>query len=364
MAKARRKMRRSLMKKMRKGALTPGERRDLMELDREVNKANRQAAGVGGAGLAAALALASKTGALKEGKDALGEFLDEREGVREERKGQKAIEREEEREAKERAEDEADLSRRASAAARSEERAADRAEREEEVQLKREEDEFYKDLYKEGRQDMRESRQEVRDERRAKGEANAGFDPYIEAVRNMDGSVAVGPANESQDIRERRQEEMEQRREDRLDRRLERRGGFDPRTGEYVDSAKQIAADEEFDREFDESLPDAEMMEIARLYNEGRREEAERLSAQVLTPEQQQMERFRNRSAVQALRGERSGLPMDESDYRGGFDTSGERPEFSSASLQRSDGPRVENEYGGNTPFLRQMRDRIRKKFR
>lgn len=74
MAKARRKMRRALMKKMRKGALTPGERRDLMELDREVNKANRQAAGVGGAGLAAALAVASKAGA----GDALGDFLDER----------------------------------------------------------------------------------------------------------------------------------------------------------------------------------------------------------------------------------------------------------------------------------------------
>ena len=108
MAKARRKMRRALMKKMRKGALTPGERRDLMELDREVNRANRQAAGIGGAGLAAALALASKTGALKEGKDALGDFLDERAGIREERKGQKAIEKEEKREARERAEDEAD----------------------------------------------------------------------------------------------------------------------------------------------------------------------------------------------------------------------------------------------------------------
>lgn len=96
MAKARRKMRRALMKKMRKGALTPGERRDLMELDREVNRANRQAAGIGGAGLAAALTLASKTGALKEGKDALGDFLDERAGVREERKDrrdQKAIEK-------------------------------------------------------------------------------------------------------------------------------------------------------------------------------------------------------------------------------------------------------------------------------
>ena len=28
----------------------------------------------------------------------------------------------------------------------------------------------------------------------AQRKADAGFDPYIEAVRNMDGSVAVGPA--------------------------------------------------------------------------------------------------------------------------------------------------------------------------
>ena len=71
-------MRRQLMKKMRKGSLTPSERTELRELDREVNLANRQAAGMGGAGLAAALAVASKTGALEKGKDALGEFLDAR----------------------------------------------------------------------------------------------------------------------------------------------------------------------------------------------------------------------------------------------------------------------------------------------
>ena len=381
MAKARRKMRRALMKKMRKGSLSPAEYRELKSLDREVNRANRQAAGIGGAGLAAALALASKTGALKEGKDALGDFLDERAGIREERKGQKAIEKEEKREAKERAEDEADLSRRASAAARSEERDAERelkelrkAQGEYEDMLDDEARAEEKERYAEGRQDMREARQEMREERRAQRKADAGFDPYIEAVRNMDGSVAVGPANEKQDIRERRQEEMEQRREDRLDRRLERRGGFDPRTGEYVDSAKQRAADEEFDREFDESLPDAEVMEIARLYNEGKREEAERLAAQVLTPgvgrarSSGEMVTFPDvdvRMApgrvVEPLRGD---LPSGSSDYRGGFDTSGELPEFSSSSLRRSDGPRVDNAYGGNTPFLRKMRDRIRKKFR
>jgi hypothetical protein len=93
MAKARRKMRRALMKKMRKGALTPGERRDLMELDREVNRANRQAAGMGGAGLAAALAIASKAGA----GDALGDFLDERKKKKADAEAQELKEKEDQR---------------------------------------------------------------------------------------------------------------------------------------------------------------------------------------------------------------------------------------------------------------------------
>lgn len=79
-------MRRQLMRKMRKGSLTPSERTELRELDREVNRANRQAAGVGGAGLATALAIASKTGALGEGMDSLGEFLDNRKKIRTDKK--------------------------------------------------------------------------------------------------------------------------------------------------------------------------------------------------------------------------------------------------------------------------------------
>ena len=75
-------MRRQLMKKMRKGSLTPSERAELRELDREVNRANRQAAGIGGAGLAAALAIASKAGA----GDALGEFLDKRQEKKKKKK--------------------------------------------------------------------------------------------------------------------------------------------------------------------------------------------------------------------------------------------------------------------------------------
>ena len=63
-----------------------------MELDREVNRANRQAAGIGGAGLAAALTLASKTGALerKVRTHSVSSWTT-RAGIREERKGQKAI---------------------------------------------------------------------------------------------------------------------------------------------------------------------------------------------------------------------------------------------------------------------------------
>ena len=75
-------MSRQLMKKMRKGSLTPSERAELRELDREVNRANRQAAGIGGAGLAAALAIASKAGA----GDALGEFLDKRQEKKKKKK--------------------------------------------------------------------------------------------------------------------------------------------------------------------------------------------------------------------------------------------------------------------------------------
>jgi len=418
-------MRRALMKKMKKGSLTPGERRDLMELDREVNRANRQAAGIGGAGLATALAIASKTGALGRGKDALGEFLDERAGIREERKGQKPIEKEEKREAKERAEDEADLSRRASAAARSEE-----AEIQEKEQLENER--LDNKLKKRGGFDPRTGEYVDSDEQKAEDERfEKEFDEFIDkeeaeeelAYRvyelresgmsdrdifeklkkegNLPGSItgdsyagegaddpfaASDPMvmmrrirkNERIDKRDKKKEEKESNRIQKQIDFVNKYGGFNPLTGEYIDSPEQIAADKKFDRDFDEFFSDADALEVARLYNESSpsgRAAAGRLAAQVLTPEQQQVERFRNRSAVQALRGGRESrdrtlpidlLPFDSptSDYTGGFETTGERPEFSSSSLRRSDGPRVDNADGGNTPFLRQMRDRIRKKFR
>ncbi len=56
MAKGRRKLRRSLIRKMRKGYLTPGERSELRDIDREVSELNRKAARNVAAG-AAALAL-------------------------------------------------------------------------------------------------------------------------------------------------------------------------------------------------------------------------------------------------------------------------------------------------------------------
>lgn len=74
MARARRKMRRKLIKQMKKGHLSAAERRELLDLDREVNRLNRQGAAIGAAGLGTALAIANKAGA----GDALGEFLDKR----------------------------------------------------------------------------------------------------------------------------------------------------------------------------------------------------------------------------------------------------------------------------------------------
>jgi|TARA_R100000081_G_C4807675_1_gene168718 hypothetical protein len=92
MARARRKMRRQLMKKMRKGYLTPTERDELKDLDREVNQLNRRAARNIGLGGAAALYMAQQSGAL----DSLGDFLDERKDIREKRRADRATEKAEE----------------------------------------------------------------------------------------------------------------------------------------------------------------------------------------------------------------------------------------------------------------------------
>jgi len=382
-------MRRQLMKKMRKGSLTPSERAELKELDREVNRANRQAAGIGGAGLAAALAIASKTGALGRGKDALGEFLDTRKARKD---GQDIAE----------AKLDMEMMRREDLMDGLPKDSPDPSERDKKKRMKaaeeaallglniEQDDEDFVDeqmdadleKYKEGR---------MNDLEQALG-SNAALASMFgrgEAPPPASSIRPVGPGPKYDEGETRSFDEiMSARRADppeeneRLDRRLERRGGFDPRTGEYVDSAKQRAADEEFDREFDESLPDAEVMEIARLYNEGRREEAERLADQVLTPG---VARARSsgemvtrpdidvwmapgrvvRPLIEDIPlGSQVFRPFPNTDYRGGFPTTGQSRELSSEDLSRKDGPRVENADGGNTPFLRQMRDRIRKKFR
>ena len=92
MAKARRKLRRQLIKKARKGYLTPGEREDLIQLDREVNKANRQAAAVGVPSLAAALAMASRSGALSGMGDSLSGLVDNMKERRKKKEEEKPIE--------------------------------------------------------------------------------------------------------------------------------------------------------------------------------------------------------------------------------------------------------------------------------
>ena len=58
------------------------------------------------------------------------------------------------------------------------------------------------------------------------------------------------------------------------------------------------------------------------------RQRAKELGSQVMTPEEQQMRRFGNRTAVQALKGERSNLLPGDTDYTGGFETTGESSLF------------------------------------
>lgn len=384
MAKARRKMRRALMKKMKKGSLTPGERRDLMELDREVNKANRQAAGATGAGLGAALAIASKTGALDRAGDSLGNFLDSRAEARGQRRAESADIQEEE----ERARDQAELSKRASAAEESERPTAkesnrsnrsNRSDREAEnarlhgFDSVDEMNAFYKDFYAEGEEDMKDAKRELKEQELADME---NYDPYIEAVRDMNGAavkeLAYGPANMDQGVQARRQADLAKRRArkdaekaqrdaeieneeilrdqdpalranrlqneraetsddlvidrdlySRDQRRQMRRSGFNPETGEYLDSAEQIAADEKFEQDFDQEFPDSEVL-------------AAGLAS--IDPALPNLAAYNRR---QAERFRKSGIP-----------------------LAQQAGPRVENEYGGYTPFLASMRQKLRKRFR
>lgn len=347
MAKARRKMRRALMKKMKKGSLTPGERRDLMDLDREVNKANRQAAGAAGAGLGAALAIASKTGALDRAGDSLGAFLDSRAEVRGERRAERADAQEE----KERERDEAELSRRAAAAERS-------AEMEEERELE---------------------------------------DPYLEAVRNVDDSVAVGPANKNQGVQARRQAALAERRarkdaerenEDNLrdldpalranrlqnkgaetsddlvidrdlysrdQRRQMRRSGFNPETGEYLPTSAELERDEQDQREFDESISDAEVMEAGRQLNLELQEDARRHGFDSLDAMNDFYRDFYAEGEKDMAEAERERVAQPQSNVDYNADPRVDRMIRLGGTSQAT---------GGYTPFLASMRQKLRKRFR
>ena len=428
-------MRRQLMKKMRKGSLTPSERAELRELDREVNRANRQAAGIGGAGLAAALAIASKTGALdnlldsrkqkssdsteskkeSEEADVSGEAkTQEKESKRgkSERKEKKELKELRKAAEKEKLENERldkKLKKHGGFDPRTGEYVDSDEQKAEDERFDKEFDEFLdKDLeeskiaeeienLRESGMSDREIFEKLKKEGRLPGSVTGDNyvdlryspDEYNDDVARSDRRTfddpfaASSPMAMMRQIRkneriDKRDKKKEEKKEDRIQKQVDfanKYGGFNPITGEYIDSPEQIAADEKFDREFDEFFSDADAMEAARLYNEGRLEEAERLASQVMNPDESAMRRFRNRGAVGALRGGRAArdrtlpidlLPFDSttSDYTGGFETTGNRREFSSEDLSRRDGPRVNNVKGGYTPFLRSMRDRIRRRIR
>lgn len=404
-------MRRALMKKMKKGSLSPSEYRELKSLDREVNKANRQAAGAAGAGLGAALAIASKTGALDRAGDSLGAFLDSRAEARGERRAERADAQEE----KERARDEAELSKRAAAAERS-------AEREEERELK--------ELRK-----AQEANQEMREEKRARRRAEPApeLDPYLEAVRNMDGSVAVGPANKDQGVQARRQAEMAERRarkdaerenEENLrdldparranrlqnegattsddlvidrdlysrdQRRQMRRSGFNPETGEYLPSSREVEADQEFDRNWNAELDElagTDEQILGRMENERVRRmlEAQDLASQVDRPRSVRsgddvltspsidafideyalrdgardamLSNFDGNEANLDLIRENTERAIEDARRQAAIERNYYEPEVS----PENKGPRFND--GGYTPFLRSMRNKLRKRFR
>lgn len=355
-------MRRHLMKKMKKGYLTPGEREELRELDREVNQLNRRAGRNIGLGAAAALYAANQTGALDSAGDALGRFLDERADIREGRKADKAKQKELEEMRTWQGNYEAEQSAKRKSEEREFMKAESKAEREEEKKMRAAES-AAEDLLKMARKASADEDFFDEDLEADLDKYEASKSPKEPEPEDEPKELAVGRAREPYGVQAKRQAERERRADERLDRRLERRGGYDPRTGEVVDSAKQRAKDEEYDREFDRFYSDEELMDVVRQNIERRKEMARRQASQVLTPEEQESERFYNRSAVQGLRG-RSDIPAWNTDYTGGFELTGNRPEFSSEDLFRKDGPRVEDAEGGYTPFLRSMRDKIRKKFR
>lgn len=338
MAKARRKMRRKLMKKMRKGSLSPTEYDRLMDLDREVNQLNRRAGRNVGLGAAAALYMAQRSGAL----DSLGEFLDERRSERDKKKFQKESQKIGEEVSSQIKED----AQKQVLADAPKDRAPMTISEIEAKEL-------------EGIQDIEQQEEDL----------PLDFDPSVNTLLD---TLASESEMSKKDLRAAGKEVKKERREnERLDKRLERRGGFDPRTGEVVESAKQREKDEQFDREFDRFYSDEELMEEIRKSNEERKERNR--------PEFSAEDLFRTGGPRAEDLGYEVDLPSfrDPVTTRQGMDlatmirlggrgarTAEDMPEFSAEDLFRRSGPRVEDAKGGYTPFLRAMRDRIRRKFR
>tara|TARA_R100001440_G_scaffold60576_1_gene80405 strand:+ start:730 stop:1725 length:996 start_codon:yes stop_codon:yes gene_type:complete len=331
MSKARRKMRRALMKKMKKGSLTPSERRDLMQLDREVNKANRRSAGIGGAGLAAALAIASKTGALEKGKDALGEFLDTRKARKE---GQDIAEAKLDMEMMSREDlmdglpkDSPDPSKRdKKKRMKDAEEAAALG-----LNIEQGEEDFVDEVldadlekYREGR--MNDLEQAI--------QSNA-------ALASMFGRSVAPPSDVQPGMFDAGEgttfDDLPKTRE------LMVRGEAGP-TGDNAGfvEAERVQAAREAMQDFRDSEPT---------------EAEERAARRQRLLDERILERMRDKGNMEMIVG-----PGREQ----GFDDPiglGAMPAGSGIPF-RMDGPRVSNEHGGNTPFLMQMRDRIRKKFR
>ena len=282
MSRARRKMRRKLMKQMRKGSLSAAERRELLELDREVNRATRHGAAIGAAGLGTALAIANKAGA----GDALSDFLDERKEKRTEKKKAKFQDKSQ--------------------------KAGDKIS-----------DQVKEDAKKELMDSLPKDRSGV-------------------SIRDME--IA-----EMQDIKEDEENFEDKDMNDTLIQyQMEKAkatsipdGPVGPdRSNEGFQEAQRVQAAREAMHEFRDSEPT----------------EAEETAArrQRLLDERMMQDDMGNMEMIVG--------PGREQ----GFDDPiglGAMPAGSGIPF-RMDGPRVSNEYGGNTPFLRKMRDRIRKKFR
>jgi|DEB0MinimDraft_6_1074348.scaffolds.fasta_scaffold03728_4 hypothetical protein len=279
MAKGRRKLRRQLIKKMKKGYLTPGEREDLMELDREVNRANRQGALMTGAGLGTALAIASKTGALGNAGDALGDWLDQR------------------------------------------------------AETKDKKDAFQEESRVMGEQ----TAQDVRDEAR---------DRVIEdAMAQKDAPSRLASEIEDQELPEMAVEEED------FDEFIPNVGPLGP-SREGFDEWQAVRDRAEALREARALLPTEEQEKWER---------RERLMDEYLeskSPEEGNMERIVGPGADPYSDPEGIGARRATM-----FPSVEITPEFSWEDLQRRGGPRVQNEDGGYTPFLRAMRSKIRKKY-